>query len=577
MSRSFLIPFWQHARISLTLTVVVLVASPLVAANPEAAHGSGGAVASAAPAATAAGLEVLRAGGNAADAAVAVALTLAVVHPQAGNLGGGGFAVVRFGDRLETLDFREMAPAGASSDMYLDEQGNAVRELSLVGPLAAGVPGSPAGLEELHKRYGALPWARVVAPAIVLAGDGFTVTERLSTSLARGRGLLERFPETAAVWLPGGAPPAPGATMQLPQLAATLSRYAEHGSAAITEGPLAVAIAAISKQYGGVLTAADLAAYRPIWRQPVRFESNGWEVASMPLPSSGGIILAQTCALVERLSLAEQPRFGADRAHLLAESWRLAYADRFLMGDPRTTLADRRQLLDPAWLALRAGSISMTAATPSVEVRPWPAGHKAESTETTHLSVIDGNGNAVSLTTTLNGSYGCGLLVPGVGFLLNNEMDDFAAKPGFPNQYGLVQGEANAVGAGKRMLSSMTPTVAWRGEEVIALGSPGGSRIPTATAQVLLNLIVDEDDLQAAVNRPRIHHQWLPDQIMAEPDALAPETRTELERRGHQVTSRDRLGIVNAVRRLANGEVEAAADPRGPCAAGVVSPAPGSN
>jgi gamma-glutamyltranspeptidase/glutathione hydrolase len=577
MSRFILTPFWYRAGISLTLATVVLVALPVGAANPEAAHGAGGAVASAAPAATAAGLEVLRAGGNAADAAVAVALALAVVHPPAGNLGGGGFAVVRFGDQLEALDFREMAPAAATADMYLDEQGNAVRERSLVGPLAAGVPGSPAGLEELHRRFGALPWAQVVAPAIALAGNGFTVTERLSASLNRARGLLERFPETASVWLPGGEPPAPGATMQLPQLAATLSRYAEHGSDAITEGPLAVAIATISKQYGGMLTAADLAAYRPVWRQPVRFRSNGWEVASMPLPSSGGIILAQTCALAQRLSLAEQPRFGADRAHLLTETWRRAYADRFLMGDPRTTMADREKLLDPAWLAVRADSISMAAATPSVEVRPWPAGLKTESTETTHLSVIDADGNAVSLTTTLNGSFGCGLLVPGVGFLLNNEMDDFAAKPGTPNQFGLVQGEANAVGAGKRMLSSMTPTVAWRGDEVIVLGSPGGSRIPTATAQVLLNLIVDEDDLQAAVNRPRIHHQWLPDQIMAEPDALAPETRAELERRGHQVTNRNGLGIVNAVRRLANGELEAAADPRGPCAAGVVSPAPGHN
>jgi gamma-glutamyltranspeptidase/glutathione hydrolase len=325
-----------------------------------------------------------------------------------------------------------------------------------------------------------------------------------------------------------------------------------------------------------VLTATDLAAYRPHWRQPVRFTSHGWEVASMPLPSSGGIILGQTCALAERLSLAEQPRFGANRAHLLAEIWRLAYADRFLMGDPRTSKADQAQLLDPAWLDLRAGSISMTAARPSAEVQPWPAGLKREPTETTHLSVVDRAGNVVSLTTTLNGSFGCGLLVPEVGFLLNNEMDDFAAKPGFPNYYGLVQGEANAVGPGKRMLSSMTPTVAWRDDQVIALGSPGGSRIPTATAQVLLNLIVDEDELQAAVNRPRMHHQWLPDEIMAEPDALAPETRTELERRGHKLSSTGSLGIVNAVRWLASGEVEAAGDPRGACAAGVVEPAPGS-
>jgi gamma-glutamyltranspeptidase/glutathione hydrolase len=294
----------------------------------------------------------------------------------------------------------------------------------------------------------------------------------------------------------------------------------------------------------------------------------------MPLPSSGGIILAQTCGILDRLGWRNQPRFGADRAHLMAETWRRSFADRYLLGDPVTAAADETQLLQPRWLKKRASTVSSTKASRSDLVRPWPGMPKRESPETTHLSVADANGGVVSLTTTLNGSFGCGLLIPELGFLLNNEMDDFAAAPGRPNQFGLVQGEANAVGAGRRMLSSMSPTIAWKRREVVALGSPGGARIPTATAQVLLNLIVDADGLQAAVNRPRIHHQWFPDQIEAEDDALAPETRRVLQQRGHTVERREKIGEVCAVRWTADGQVQAAADPRGPGSAGVVRPEP---
>ncbi len=566
-----------HRRVRLVRTAAAFLLAtgfgiaPVPAADPEAARGSGGAVASAAPAATEAGLEILRAGGNAVDAAVAVALALAVVHPQAGNLGGGGFAVVKLGDRVTTLDFRETAPAGAREDMFLDDRGRPVRERSLVGPLAAGVPGAPAGLYELHRAYGRLEWRLVVEPARRLAADGFVVTRRLAEELEEGRDLLERFPETAAVWLPEGLTPAPGSVMTLPDLAATLSAYAERGPEAITNGPAAAAAEAVVRRYGGVLRAPDLAAYRPVWRDPVRFEAFGWQVAAMDLPSSGGIILGQTFGLLERLQWVRRPRFGADRAHLLAESLRRAYADRILLGDPATARAAASELLAPVWLDRRAREISPRQATRSARVRPWPgSGVPSERSETTHLSVVDFGGGAVSLTTTINGLFGCGLLVPGVGYLLNNEMDDFAAAPGQPNQFGLVQGVANAVSPGKRMLSSMAPTVAWRGGEVVALGSPGGSRIPTATAQVMLNLVADGDPLQAAVNRPRIHHQWLPDRIVCEDDALAPETRAELERRGHEVTLRATIGEVHAVRSAADGSVEAAADPRGPGAAGVV-------
>ena len=558
---------------SLIAVIALLAPAAVEAAHPEAARGTGGAVASAAPAATEAGLEVLKAGGNAADAAVATALALAVVHPQAGNLGGGGFAVVRFGDEAEALDFRETAPARADRDMYLDHNGEPIPEASLVGPRAAGVPGTPAGLYELHRRYGKLPWPRVVAPAIRLARDGFIVTRRLAFELAESTELLRLFPETAAVWLPKGEPPAAGSIMRLPQLATTLEAYAARGPSAITEGPAAAAIELASRRYGGILRAADLAAYHPVWRRPVLFEAYGWSIASMPLPSSGGIILGETLGILQRLDWASSPRFGADRAHLLTEAWRRAYADRFLLGDPRTTQADASDLLAPEWLDLRASQIRPKKATDSDSVARWSEERAQESGETTHLSVVDAGGDAVALTTTLNGRFGCGLLVPGVGFLLNNEMDDFATAPGRPNAYGLIQGEANAVAPGKRMLSSMAPTIAWRGAEVVVLGSPGGSRIPTATTQVLTALIVDGDALQEAVDRPRIHHQWMPDVLVAETDALSPETADVLERRGHELESVRAIGEVHAVRFFSTGVVEAAQDPRGPGAAGVVRPA----
>jgi gamma-glutamyltranspeptidase/glutathione hydrolase len=555
---------------------LIIVAFPVLSAQPEAPSGSGGAVASAAPAATRIGLDVLRSGGNAADAAVAIALALAVVHPQAGNLGGGGFAVVRMDNAVSALDFREAAPAAAARDMYLDESGEPVPSKSLVGPLAAGVPGSPAGLYELHRKHGRLEWKDVVAPAAKLAGDGFVVTPRLERSVAKAAELLGRFPESAEVWLPDGKPPVAGSVMTIPALASALGAYAERGPAALAEGPLAAAVEAVSKRHGGVLTAEDLAGYEPVWREPVGFDAFGWHVVSMPLPSSGGIILGQTAGILERAAYTQGSRFGAFRYHILTEAWRRAYADRFLLGDPSTTRATAGDLLDGDWLDERASRIHPNRATPSDQVRKWSGEVAEESTETTHLSVVDGEGNVVSMTTTLNGSFGCGLLVPETGVLLNNEMDDFAAAPGRPNLYGLIQGEANAVGPGKRMLSSMSPAVAWREGETVALGSPGGSTIPTATVQVLLNIIVDGDELQAAVNRPRIHHQWMPDVIVHEHDAIAPETAVELERKGHRFKARHHLGEVHAVRVTSDGTVEAAADPRGPGAAGVVTPAPGT-
>jgi gamma-glutamyltranspeptidase/glutathione hydrolase len=554
-------------RFGLRLSALAATIPLALAAAGCAPRPTGGAVSSAAPAATEAGLAILAAGGNAADAAVATALALAVVYPAAGNLGGGGFAVSLFKGEATALDFRETAPAAAARGMFLGPDGNPVPDASLVGPLAAGVPGSPAGLFELHRRLGRLPWRDVVAPAERLARGGFVVTPRLARAVADSQSLLARFPETAAVWLPGGRPPAEGSVVRVPALAATLAAYAERGPKALTTGAAAAAIEAASRRYGGVLTAEDLASYRPVWRDPIVFSAFGWEVAAMPLPSSGGIIVAQTLGILERVGWASIPRGSLERAHLLAEAWRRSYADRFLLGDPATTRATPAELLDPAWLARRASEIDTARATPSSKVGPWN-GPVAEGNHTTHLSVVDGDGNAVSLTTTLNGSFGCGLLVPELGTLLNNEMDDFAVAPGRANLYGLVQGEANAVGPGKRMLSSMAPTVAWRGAEVLVLGSPGGSRIPTAVTQVFLDVIVDGDTLETAVERPRIHHQWLPDELAYEAGALDREQQAALSRRGHALRPVDRIGEVDVVRRRADGTFEAAADPRGPGASG---------
>lgn len=560
-----------------TLILCLLSTSALEAASRPALSGTGGAVVSDEYLATLAGLGTLAQGGNAVDAAVATALALAVVSPEAGNLGGGGFAVVKFGDDVAFLDFREVAPAAAHRELYLDDDGKVIPEASIIGPLAAGVPGSPDGLHALHRRFGKLPWKTVVEPAIRLAIDGFPISQRMHNGLEREKEMLSRFPESARVWLDGDGEPLPaGLRLRLPDLARTLERYANDGPAGVTEGPVAEAVVEVSKRHGGIFTLEDLADYEPVWREPVRFEAFGWQVVSAALPSSGGILLGSSATVLEGLDLGAAPRFGADRHHLLAEAWRRAYADRFLLGDPSTTQADMAQLLDPEYLKARTASVDRQRASASDSIDAWT--EKAtvegveESKDTTHLSVVDADGNLVALTTTINGLFGCGLYVPGAGFFLNNEMDDFAAAPGQPNLYGLVQGEANAVGAGKRMLSSMSPTIAWKDERAIALGGRGGSRIPTATLQVMLNVIVDGDGLQEAVDRPRVHHQWLPDTLEVEPDAASPETRAALAERGHTVGDRGSIAQVHAVG-WDDGTVEAAADPRGGAGhPGVVKP-----
>ncbi len=563
------------------LVILALAPAPLGAAVPPPIRGAGGAVASEEPRATAVGLDVLRAGGNAVDAAVATALALAVVLPEAGNLGGGGFAVVRLGGEVTTLDFRETAPAAATRTMYADSRGEPVPDASKIGPLAAGVPGSPAGLHELHRRHGRLPWVRVVTPAARLAADGFRVSTHLESALREDQKRLARFPEAARLWLPHGEPLRAGTTLRLPDLAATLAAYAERGPAAVTHGKVAAAVEATAKAHGGVLTAADLAAYRPVWREPVRFSAFGWEFAAMGLPSSGGIVVGQTFGALERLLWGGLPRAGADRWHLLAETFRRSFADRALLGDPESSRATAADLLDAQRLDLLAASVLRHKVMPSTGVVPWAGPRVAdpapEGTETTHLSVIDREGNAVALTTTINDLFGCALYVPGAGFFLNNEMDDFATAPGRLGPGEMVQRDANPVAPGRRMRSSMSPVVGWRGGETVALGGRGGARIPTGVAQALLALVVDGDDLAAALARPRIHHQWLPDRLEAEADALSPETRSEIEIRGHTIVPAKDTPKLTAVRRLAGGAFEAATDPRGPAphgGGGVVVPQP---
>ncbi|GMU64218.1 MAG: gamma-glutamyltransferase [Acidobacteriota bacterium] len=521
-----------------------------------------GAVATSESDATAAGLAILEAGGNAVDAAVAAALALSVVHPEAGNLGGGGFAVVRVGGELAALDFRETAPADGGAAMFLDAAGEPVPDASRMGGLAAGVPGSPAGYHELHRRFGRLPWRRVVEPAIRLARDGFTVSARTADSLAEERDRLGRYPATAERWLPGGRPAGWGERVRLPELAATLERYAELGPAAITEGETARAVAAAARAHGGVLDAADLAAYRPVWREPLRFEALGWSFATMPLPSSGGVILAEALGLLERRDALAAPPASAERVHLVAEVLRRAFADRYLLGDPDGSTAAPAALLVPSRLDLRAGAIDLTRTTPSSVLDPGGTVAAIEPSETTHVSVIDADGGAVALTTTINDLFGGAVWVEAAGFFLNDEMDDFTTAPGVPNLYGIVQGEANRIAAGRRPLSSMSPTLVWQeGGAQVALGGRGGSRIPTGVLCVLLAL-ADGDGLRAAVARPRVHHQWLPDRLELEAGALDAAARTELERLGHVLADAGSVGKVNAVARLADGSYQAAGDPR---------------
>ena len=513
--------------------------------------------------ATRVGLSVLEDGGNAIDAAIAISFSLAVVNPEAGNIGGGGFMVIRLaGGEVSTLDYRERAPEAASRDMYLDEQGE-VTEASVRGHLAAGVPGSVMGLWEAHRRFGSLDWARLVGPAVELA-EGFEVGERLAGSLRGARRSLEAFDATRSAFLPGGEPPAEGEIFHQPDLARTLSRVRDGGVDGFYGGVTADLIVAEMSHGGGLIVLEDLASYSSMWRDPVSFQYREYTLHSMPPPSSGGATMALMAHIVEGYDLAELGWQSTQMIHLLAESWKRAYSDRNqVLADPDFVDLPLDRMISREYGRERSADISPTAATPSADVGPGLV--VSEGSETTHFSVVDEAGNAVAVSTTLNSLYGSRVTVGGAGFLLNNQMDDFAARPGFPNQFGLVQGEQNAIEPGKRMLSAMTPTVveSSEGKLFLVLGTPGGGTIITTVFQTVVNVVDFGMSMAQAVNAPRVHHQHLPDRIMYERGGLTEEVADSLRALGHAIEERrGTSGDVQAIMVLPDGTLVGYADPR---------------
>ena len=516
------------------------------------------------------GLRVLRRGGNAVDAAVASAFALAVVNPEAGNLGGGGFLVVRRpAGSLLALDFRSQAPGAADRTMYT-RPGVDRSEASLLGHLSAAVPGSVAGFWEAHRKLGSMAWSELVEPAVRLA-RGFRVGKRFARSfperIVEG---LRRFPHSASVFLPeesGGrpAPPRLGRLFCQPELARTLERIRDRGADGFYRGETARCIVEEMRSGGGIITRADLESYRTAWREPVCSPYAGHDIVSMPPSSSGGIALALSFRIAAALGLAGEEWHGAGHIHLLAETWRRAYADRnHHLGDPAFVEVPADGLVDSGYARDRARTISREAATPSAEVGPGdPAATGGR--HTTHLSVIDPGGGAASLTTTLNTWYGSKLAVPGAGFLLNNEMDDFTVEPGTPNAFGLVQGQANAIASGKRMLSMMTPTIVLNpsGGLQMVVGTPGGATIMTTVFQIISNVLDYGMPLAEAVLAPRVHHQHFPDRIAYEPGGLRRRAREALCALGHRLHEEaEPWGDVQAIAVVRDGSLRAVSDPR---------------
>jgi gamma-glutamyltranspeptidase/glutathione hydrolase len=541
----------QNIRAAVCLLAVLLVLPVLQpqAASHAPVRAVHGMVGSTEVHASQAGLDVLQRGGNAVDAAVAVGFALAVTHPQAGNIGGGGFMVIRFADgRSTTIDYRETAPAKATRDMFLDASGNPVVERSLIGPLASGTPGAVAGLTYVQKKYGKLTLAQVMAPAIDLAENGFPVTDAFQRSLVSGRKLFDHFPESGRVFSKNGQPYAAGDRFIQKDLGKTLRLIAEKGPDAFYRGPIADLIEAEMTRAGGLIRKSDLAAYKPAERPALTGTYRGFDIIAMPPPSSGGIALIQTLNILEGFPIKESGAGASKTIHVMAEAERRVYADRSeWLGDPDFFKVPVKGLVAKSYAeALRKG-IDPNKATPSAAVKPGKP-IEFESTQTTHYSVIDADGTAVTTTTTLNGSYGNGEVVPGAGFLLNNEMDDFSVKPGAPNMFGLIGGAANAIEPGKRMLSSMTPTIiAKDNKPFLVVGSPGGSRIITTVLQVIVNVLDHGMNVQEAVDAPRFHHQWQPDYIRIERQGFPKDVVAALEAMGHTLQVQENMGDVQAI------------------------------
>lgn len=523
-----------------------------------------GMVASVDAMATQVGVDILKQGGNAVDAAVAVGYALAVTHPQAGNLGGGGFMLLRTKDGATTaIDFREMAPAGATRNMFLDEQGNPDSKKSLTSPLASGTPGTVAGLSLALEKYGSLPLNSVVRPAIKLAQEGFIVNDALADDLKTyGSEVLPHHENSKAIFWKDGEPLKKGDKLVQQDLANSLTMIAENGPDAFYKGEIARQIAQQMQQNGGLITTDDLAAYQAVERTPVSGEYRGYQIFSMPPPSSGGIHIVQILNILENFDMKKYGFGSADAIQIMAEAEKYAYADRSeYLGDPDFVNVPWQALTSKAYAKSIAGQIDINKAKPSSEIRPGKLA-PYESDQTTHFSVVDKDGNAVAVTYTLNTTFGTGIVAGNTGILLNNQMDDFSAKPGVPNVYGLVGGEANAVGPKKRPLSSMSPTIVVKdGKTWLVTGSPGGSRIITTVLQMVVNTIDFGMNVAEATNAPRFHHQWLPDELRVE-KGFSPDTLKLLEQKGQKVALKEAMGSTQSIMVGADGELYGASDPR---------------
>ncbi|HCL5256326.1 TPA: gamma-glutamyltransferase [Salmonella enterica] len=523
-----------------------------------------GMVASVDAMATQVGVDILKQGGNAVDAAVAVGYALAVTHPQAGNLGGGGFMLLRTKDGATTaIDFREMAPAGATRDMFLDEQGNPDSKKSLTSPLASGTPGTVAGLSLALEKYGSLPLNSVVRPAIKLAQEGFIVNDALADDLKTyGSEVLPHHENSKAIFWKDGEPLKKGDKLVQQDLANSLTMIAENGPDAFYKGEIARQITQQMQQNGGLITTDDLAAYQAVERTPVSGEYRGYQIFSMPPPSSGGIHIVQILNILENFDMKKYGFGSADAIQIMAEAEKYAYADRSeYLGDPDFVNVPWQALTSKAYAKSIAGQIDINKAKPSSEIRPGKLA-PYESDQTTHFSVVDKDGNAVAVTYTLNTTFGTGIVAGNTGILLNNQMDDFSAKPGVPNVYGLVGGEANAVGPKKRPLSSMSPTIVVKdGKTWLVTGSPGGSRIITTVLQMVVNTIDFGMNVAEATNAPRFHHQWLPDELRVE-KGFSPDTLKLLEQKGQKVALKEAMGSTQSIMVGADGELYGASDPR---------------
>ena len=523
-----------------------------------------GAVVSAREEASAIGVAIMKQGGTAFDAMIATDLALTVCYPNAGNISGGGFAVYRTnGGDIGSLDFREKAPLGASSDMYLDEEGNVIPNKSTLGGLAVGVPGTVAGLVALHEKFGTLPWKTLVQPAIDLARKGYVVTPKQEQSFKSKKDdfIAVNGPETFYA-----QDFEAGDRVQNLALAETLERIAKFGKAGFYEGPVADDLVARVQETGGIITHEDLLTYEPVWRNPIQFKYKDLMLYAMGPPSSGGICLGQIMKMIEPYDVGQYKHNSLQAMQVIVEAERRSYADRSLyLGDPDFVKIPKDSLLDSDYLSKRMRSFTFEKATKSSDIAPGTIQWE-ESEETTHYSIVDPQGNAIAVTTTLNGSYGSKVFVEKGGYFLNNEMDDFSSKPGVPNMFGLIGGKANAIAPQKRMLSAMTPTIVEKnGKLAMVVGTPGGSTIITSVLQTILNVYEFDMDVQSAVASPRFHHQWLPDVVVFEPGLFDPSLIKSLQAKAYDIKEEYSriIGRVDAIQVSESGEITTGADPRG--------------